>query len=71
LDLAFRAALNDHVAAFVAPLESQATTLIAKVREQADGAKIDLRKVFALLESERGNGGDALDHNRDFYAGLL
>lgn len=71
-DLTWRRALNGHIAEYVAPLEKQATALIAAVRAQAESAKMDLRKVFALLASERGqSGGDQLFHDSTFYEGLI
>jgi hypothetical protein len=71
-DLAFRTVLNDHIPAFVAPLEKQAATIIASVRAQADDSKMDLKKVFALLASERGQrAGESLLQNSEFYEGLI
>ena len=71
-DLAFRTVLNDHISAYTAPLEKQAATIIASVRAQADDARIDLKKVFALLASERGQRvGESLHQNTEFYAGLI
>ncbi|HZL79543.1 MAG TPA: hypothetical protein VFC17_11880 [Candidatus Limnocylindrales bacterium] len=42
------------------------------MRAQAEAAKMDLKKVFALLASERGQrAGESLHQNNEFYAGLL
>jgi hypothetical protein len=70
-DLAFRTVLNDHISDFCKPLEKQAATIIASVRAQADDAKMDLKKVFALLANERGQRGESLLHDSIFYAGLI
>lgn len=67
-DLAFRTVLNDHISAYTAPLEKQAATITASVRAQADDAGMDLKKVFALLASERGQRGESLQGNAEFYA---
>ena len=70
-DLVWRRALNDHIAEYVKPMEKQAATLIASVREQSASSKMDFKKVFALLSAERGRGGESLLQNCEFYAGLI
>jgi tRNA A37 N6-isopentenylltransferase MiaA len=71
-DLSFRQCLNNHITAFVAPLESQVLEIVKAVKAEAKSAKIDLKKVLAMLRADRGvRGGEALDLNSDFYAGLI
>lgn len=70
-DLVWRQALNTHIAEYVTPLEKQAATIITSVHKQADDAKMDMKKVFALLASERGQRGESLLHDSNFYAGLI
>jgi len=71
-DLTYCEALRDYIDTFCKPLEAQAAELVKSVKAEAASNKIELRRVFALLESERGKrGGTSLDVNCDLYAGLI
>ena len=64
--------MNDHLAAYTAPLVAQAVEIIKSVRAEAKSAKISLAKVLTMLAADRGvRGGEALDFNNEFFSGLI
>lgn len=67
-DLAFRAELAQHIAAYIQPLERQVATLITSIRDQASRNGMSLRKVFDLLAAERT---EPVFKNAEYFAGLL
>ena len=69
-DLVWRRALNSHIAEYVKPFEDQVSGLIVKIKAQADAADMDLKKVLALLTSERAKGGGEPLLGGEFYNGL-
>jgi hypothetical protein len=70
-DLVWRRALNSHIAEYVKPFEDQVSGLIVKIKAQADAEGMDLKKVLALLEAERGQRGESLLYDSNLYAGLI
>jgi hypothetical protein len=70
-DLVWRRTLTAHIPEYVKPLETQAAALIEKIRAEASAAKMDLKKVFSLLQSERGQPGESLLHDLSFYSGII
>jgi hypothetical protein len=70
-DLAWRKALSAHIPAFVAPLETQVSALIAKIKAEARESKMDLKKVFQLFAAERGHAGEPVLLDAALYEGLI
>ena len=70
-DLVWRRALNSHIAEYVKPFEDQVSGLIVKIKAQADAAGMDLKKVLALLTSERAQRGGEPLLNGEFYKDLI
>jgi hypothetical protein len=70
-DLVFRSALTPHIAAYVAPLETQVAGLIAKIRAEAREFKLDLKSVFQKFADERGQAGEPILLDAELFEGLF